>query len=247
MNLKNQKILITGGASGIGLEIVKLLAPENKVIIVGRNKEKLQKASEISPNIKTIAGDLSNEQELEKIVDSVKKDHPDLSVLINNAAEASSYTLQTFAGVSERAEREINTNYLSVLRLIEGLLPVLSRQKEAAIVNVTSIVAFTPAVNIPTYSASKAALRSYTQLLRAELAKISPVKVFELMPPLVDTELSAGIGGKQNGIPPKAVAESLIEGIQKDEFEIHVARTKDFYNAFFAQAAGAFAAMNSGR
>jgi uncharacterized oxidoreductase len=84
-------------------------------------------------------------------------------------------------------------------------------------------------------------------LLRAELSQISSVKVFELMPPLVDTDLSAGIGGKQNGIPPKEVAERLLEGIRKDEFEIRVARTDEFYNAFFAQSAGAFAAMNAGR
>ncbi|MEI9918121.1 MAG: SDR family NAD(P)-dependent oxidoreductase [Bacteroidota bacterium] len=247
MELKNRKILVTGGASGIGLEIVKLLSSENKIIIVGRNQEKLQKAKEISNNITTITGDLSTDKGLKAITDEVKLNHSDLSVLINNAAEASAHSLQTFAGVSEKAEKEINTNYLSVLRLNEALLPVLTKQQDAAIVNVTSIVALTPAVNIPTYSASKAALRAYTQLLRAELAKVSSVKVFELMPPLVDTELSAGIGGKQNGIPPKAVAERLIEGIQQDEFEIHVARTKDFYNAFFAQASGAFAAMNAGR
>lgn len=247
MELRNRKILITGGASGIGLEVVKLLAPENKIIIVSRNKEKLQRVAEISANITTIQGDVTNEKDLAGIVDKIRSGHSDLSVLINNAAEASAYTLQSFAGVSEKAEREINTNYLSVLRLNEALLPILTKQKDAAIVNVTSIVAFTPAVSIPTYSASKAALRAYTQLLREELSKISSVKVFELMPPLVDTELSAEIGGKQNGIPPKVVAERLLEGIEQDEFEIRVARTQEFYNAFFTQTAGAFAAMNSGR
>src|SRR5690242_9358439 len=113
MQLKNRKILITGGASGIGLEAVKLLAPDNKIIIVGRNKEKLQKAKELSPNIITIAGDVSNGAERSKIVDEVIANHPDLSVLINNAAEASAHSLQNFAGVADKAEKEINTNYVS--------------------------------------------------------------------------------------------------------------------------------------
>ena len=105
------------------------------------------------------------------------------------------------------------TNYLSVIRLNEQLLPLLKQQPEAAIVNVSSIVAFVPGARLATYAASKAALHSYTLSLRHKLAQSTGVKVFELMPPLVNTEFSAEIGG-QNGIAPSVVAEALVEALR---------------------------------
>jgi uncharacterized oxidoreductase len=130
--------------------------------------------------------------------------------------------------------------------LNELLLPLLKQQPAAAIFNVSSIVAITPAAGIATYSASKAALHSYTLSLRHKLAQTSGVKVFELLPPLVDTEFSAGIGG-HNGIPPSEVAEALVEGLEKEEYEIHVGRTKDVYHLYLSSPAEAFQAMNANR
>ena len=121
------------------------------------------------------------------------------------------------------------------------LLPLLATQIESAIVNVSSVVAFVPG-SLPTYSASKAALHSYTLSLRIALAKATNVKVFELMPPLVDTEFSKEIGG-HNGVPPSFVAEAFVAALEKDEYEIHVGRTADIYKLFLSSPAEALLAM----
>jgi uncharacterized oxidoreductase len=101
-----------------------------------------------------------------------------------------------------------------------------------------------PGSILPTYSASKAALHSYTQSLRLSLSRAGQVKVFELLPPLVDTELSAGIGGA-NGIHPSVVARDLLDAVGNDTYEIHVGNTKDMYHLYLKSPADAFNAMNA--
>ena len=134
------------------------------------------------------------------------------------------------------------TNYLSIIRLTEKLLPQLTGRPKAAIVNVSSIVAFAPNTSLATYGASKAALHSYTQSLRHTL-KATSVKVFELMPPLVDTEFSQEIGGS-NGIPPQEVATSLLEALENDTYEIHTGNTADLYKVFLSSPQEAFNMLN---
>lgn len=136
------------------------------------------------------------------------------------------------------------TNYLSIIRLNEKLLPVLKTNDNPTIVNVSSIVAFVPGA-LATYSASKAALHSYTRYLRLAL-KNANVKVFELMPPLVDTEFSAPIGGK-NGVPASFVAEQFIAGLEKDNYEIRVGQTEDIYRLYLSSPEDALLAMNQRR
>jgi uncharacterized oxidoreductase len=131
-----------------------------------------------------------------------------------------------------------------VIRLTDKLLPVIKAQPEAAIVNVTSIVAYAPSIGIATYSASKAALRAYTQTLRAVLAKTSNVKVFELMPPLVNTDFYKEIGG-ENGIPPSQVATDLVNGLENNTYEIRVGGTADFHKGFFSASEAAFEYLNT--
>ena len=137
------------------------------------------------------------------------------------------------------------TNYLSVLRLNEQLLPLLKQQPEAAIVNVSSIVAFVPGARMATYAASKAALHSYTLSLRHKLAQISDVKVFELMPPLVDTEFSASVGGS-NGISPSKVAADFFDALGKDNYEIRVGKTQYIDDLYLKSPAEALKATNPG-
>jgi len=189
MNITNKTILVTDGGSGISFEIAKLLSQKsNKVIITGRNEAKLQKAAAQLTNVSIIATDINSETDINKLVDHITTEFGSLDVLINNAGSASAFKLGAEVNAYNKAADEIQTNYLSVIRLTEKLLPLLSKQPEAAIVNVSSIVAFVPGINIPTYSASKAALHSYTRALRYTLALTTRIKVFELMPPLVDTE-----------------------------------------------------------
>ncbi len=246
MKTTNNTILITGGSAGIGFEMAKLFSEAgNQVIITGRNKERMDKAIAKLKNTTDIVSDVTNAKEVDKLVTQLQKDYPNLNVVINNAGSANYYDI-TEPGINafEKASEEILTNYLSIIRLNEKLLPLLKQQPEAAIVNVSSIVAFAARANtLPTYGASKAALHSYTNSLRIMLED-TPVKVFELMPPLVDTEFSAVIGGAANGIPPKQVAEDLIAAMQKEEYEIHVGKTADIFNNFFPLSYKAVLAMN---
>ena len=246
MKTTNNTILITGGSAGIGFEMAKLFSEAgNQVIITGRNKERMDKAIAKLKNTTDIVSDVTDAQDVDNLVAQLQKDYPDLNVVINNAGSAHYYNM-TEPGINafEKASQEMLTNYLSIIRLNEKLLPLLKRRSEAAIVNVSSIVAFAGrASTLPTYAASKAALHSYTNSLRILLDE-SPIKVFELMPPLVDTEFSAMIGGADNGIPPKQVAEDLIAAIQKDQYEIHVGKTAEIFNNFFPLSQKAVLAFN---
>jgi uncharacterized oxidoreductase len=244
MKITNNTILITGGSAGIGFEIAKLFVKHgNHVIITGRNKERLDKAAAELTNATAIVSDITKTRDVEALTARISKDFPQLNMVINNAGNAFIYNLAT-PGVNafEKAGEEMLTNYLSVIRLNENLLPLLSKQAVAAIVNVSSIVAFASNTKMVTYGASKAALHAYTQALRLTLEDTG-IKVFELMPPLVDTEFSTEIGGS-NGIPPLVVAQDLIDGIENNKYEIHVGRTAEFYNQFFAPSANAVLAMN---
>ncbi|KAI9447051.1 short-chain dehydrogenase/reductase SDR [Russula earlei] len=248
MKTTNSTVLITGGSAGIGFEIAKLLiAKGNHVIITGRDEQRLQKATAQLPGVTAIAFDVTKPDNVEQLVKRLNKDFPKLDIVINNAGNAYVYTLADSANAYEKAAAEIETNYLSVIRLNEALLPLLQKQSEAAIVTVSSIVAFVPGVNLPTYAASKAALHSYTRALRLTLQRTSsPVKVFELMPPLVDTEFSKEIGG-HNGIPPQKVAEDLLDALDKDTYEIHVGNTADIYKLYLSSPEAALQALNANR
>jgi uncharacterized oxidoreductase len=245
MNISNKTVLITGGGSGIGQETAKLLSEKgNKVLIIGRNGQKLERAAAGLNNVHTFQADITNGDDVTKLVSKIKAEFGDLSVLINNAAAANVYKHSTESLSFDKATEEIQTNYLAVIRLNEVLLPILKGQPEAAIVNVTSLVAFAPVTVIPTYSDSKAALHSYSLALRHTLAIDTAVKVFELMPPLVNTEFSKDIGGEANGMPSTEVAQSLIDGLENDVYEIHVGQTADFRSFFLSNPHEAFNTLN---
>ena len=245
MNISNKTVLITGGGSGIGHETAKLLSEKgNKVLIIGRNGQKLEKAAADLDNVYTYQADITNAEEVTALVARIKAEFGDLSLLINNAAAANVYKHSAESLSFDKASEEMTTNYLSVIRLNEALLPVLTAQPESAIVNVTSLVAFAPATVIPTYSDSKAALHSYSLALRHTLAVDTHVKVFELMPPLVNTEFSKEIGGEANGMASSAVAQALIEGIESDVYEIHVGQTAEFRSYFLSNPHEAFQTLN---
>jgi uncharacterized oxidoreductase len=248
MKSSNNTILITGGSAGIGFAVAKLFTNKgNRVIITGRNEQRLKAAVAQLPGATAIAGDVSDPADATRLVEILRRDHPELNIVINNAGKAYVYDLVAEgADVAGKAGEEMLTNYISVLRLNELLLPLLKKQPEAAIVNVTSIVAFVPGASLATYSASKAALRSYTLSLRHKLAQSSDVKVFELMPPLVNTEFSAEIGG-HNGIAPSVVAEALATAFENDEYEIRVGQTEDMYRLSLSSPEQAFQALNAER
>jgi uncharacterized oxidoreductase len=245
MKTTNNTVLITGGSAGIGLEIARLFATAgNRVIITGRDKERLDNALSQLPNTTGILGDISSKEDTEALVVRLKKDFPDLNIVVNNAGRAHLYNLANSSNAYDLAADEMLTNYLAIIRLNEQLLPLLSAQPTAAIVNVSSVVAFVPGT-LPTYSASKAALHSYTQSLRLSLEHTGNIKVFELMPPLVNTELSQIIGGSK-GIAPSVVAQDLIDAIEKDHYEIHVGNTQHIYELNRKSPEEAMKLMNTG-
>ena len=245
MNVTNNTILITGGGSGIGLEIAKALSPANKIVIVGRNKEKLDVAAKDLENVFTIQADITNETDIDRLYEEVKTTFGNINILINNAGNAYVYNLANDGDIYSKAVAEFTTNYFAPIRLTDKFLPLLKQQNEAAIVNVSSIVGLVPGSHLPTYSDSKAALHSHTRLLRYELAKDTNVKVFELMPPLVATDFSAEIGGKENGIPASDVANDLVKALREDIYEIRVGNTGLIYDNFFSATEGAFATFNN--
>lgn len=244
MKTNNNTVLVTGGSAGIGYEIAKQLTEKgNHVIITGRNAERLQKAAAQLKNVTAIVSDVSKEEDVRSLVAKLNKDFPSLNLVINNAGAAAIHNLTERTGAFEKASAEIHTNYLSIIRLNELLLPLLEKQQEAAFVNVSSIVSFVPNHVLPGYSASKAALHSYTQALRFTLSNTS-IKVFELMPPLVNTDFSQAIGGSK-GIPPSAVADELVSALEKDHYEIHVGNTAAFHQLFLSSPAEALKVLNT--
>jgi uncharacterized oxidoreductase len=244
MKTTNNTILITGGSAGIGFETAKLLSEKgNHVIITGRDETRLKQAASRLQNVTALVSDVSKEADVKALVAKLNAEFPGLSMVINNAGHALLYDIAE-EGVNgiEKAAEEMHTNYLSVIRLNELLLPLLKKQAEAAIVNVSSIVALVPG-SLAGYSASKAALHSYTQSLRFALEETA-VKVFELMPPLVNTNFSQAIGGA-NGIPPSEVANDLLNALESNTYEIHVGNTAHLFKLFLSSPADAFNQMNS--
>lgn len=245
MNISNKTILITGGGSGIGLQTALLLSHKgNNVIITGRNTDKLQKAVAGLKNVTAITSDITSPADVDQLVTRVKAEFGNLSILINNAATLFLYNHGENVNAFEKAQDEILTNYLSVIRLNEKFLPLLKAQPEAAIVNVTSAVALIPVGVIPSYSDSKAALHSYTISLRRELAKTTAIKVFELMPPLVNTDFAKELGGATHGMPAIDVAQALINGIENNDNEIYAGATKELRALHFSNQEEALNVLN---
>lgn len=215
MKRSGNTILITGGSSGIGLALAdKLTEMGNTVIAVGRNKAKLEKAKTVIPNLQTLVCDLGNPGQLDELVLQLERQFPALNMLINNAGIQYNYYWQEEAHLVDKITREFQVNLLAPAVLTAQLLPLLARQEEAAIVNVTSALAWAPKKNAPVYCAGKAALHSLTQSLSWQLEDTN-VRVAELVPPLVDTAMTAGRG--KGKIQPKELANLFVERFFKGE------------------------------
>lgn len=228
MKTTGNTVFISGGSAGIGLAIAKKLsAAGNKIIINGRNEERLQNALKQLDNAVAIQGDLSIEADRIRIAKELKENYPEVNVIINNAGAAFSYLLNETLNAHEKAAIEMNTNYFSVIHFTELLLPHLIQKTEAAVVNISSIAVFGSHKLVPTYGATKAALHSYTVALRDTYEVEKNLQIYEIYPPLVNTEFSAEIGGA-NGIPPEEVADELFLALEKNQFDVPVGDSKQF-------------------
>ncbi|AXB58089.1 SDR family oxidoreductase [Flavobacterium fluviale] len=229
MKTTGNTVFISGGSAGIGLAIAKKLdAAGNKIIINGRSEERLQNALKQLDNAVALQGDLSLETDRIRIAEQLKQDYPEVNVIINNAGAAFTYLLSETLNAHEKAAIEMNTNYLSVIHFTELLLPHLIQKTEAAVVNVSSIAVFGSHKLLPTYGATKAALHSYTVALRNTYEEEKNLQIYEVYPPLVNTEFSAEIGGA-NGIPPQEVADELFLALKNNQYDVPVGDTKQFF------------------
>lgn len=230
MKTTGNTVFISGGSAGIGLAIAKKLSVAgNKIIINGRDETRLQSALKEVDNAVAIQGDLSIIADRIRIAEYLKAEHPEVNIIINNAGAAFMNDLSDRNNnAAEKAYQEMNTNYISVIDFTALTLPLLLQHEDAAIVNVSSIAVFRSNKYLPTYSASKAALHSYTQGLRDTFSENDNLNIYELYPPLVNTEFSAEIGGA-NGIPPSEVADELFAALEKNQFEIPVGDTKKIH------------------
>lgn len=230
MKTTNNTILITGGGTGMGLEAAKQFSNlGNKVILVARNHKRLHEEASRIPNAVAITCDLSNEQEMRNLIHRLNNEHPDLNMIFLNAGIATNYTLLEGSNAYEISRNEMLTNYNSTVLLTHELEPLLASHPESAMIITTSAVVFVPDVMHPTYSATKAAIHSYVLGLRFVLErKSSPIKVFELMAPLVDTEFSKAVKSDFK-VPASLVISELISGMEKNEFELHIGVTKEVF------------------
>jgi uncharacterized oxidoreductase len=227
--LEGRTALVTGGSEGIGLALARRLAAAGaRVIIVGRDASKLDAAARsLGDATQTWRADLSQPAEVDRLIADLPARAPDLSLLINNAG---SQVLTDFTGADPARHLaslrdEVSLNFSAVIALSVGLLPALSRQRSAAIVNITSGLALAPKKSSPVYCAAKAGVRSFTRALRYQCEdKLAHVRIVEALPPIVDTGMTRGRGSGK--ISADACAAEIIRGLQAGHDEIYVAKSK---------------------
>jgi uncharacterized oxidoreductase len=244
MNLSGNTILITGGATGIGFALAAELVPRgNEVIICGRRQEKLDEAKRQLPSITTRVADLSKHDEHVALAEWLTSTFPRLNIVVNNAGVQ--HTFSAAAGTRDlgKAEEEIATNLLAPIHLTALLTPHLAAQPHAAIVNVSSGLGFTPLAHMPVYCATKAALHSLSLSLRHQL-RDTTVRVFELIPPIVATELGAAHRPPElnaHAMTVEAAAKESVEALEQDRFEAPLGEAINLVT----KREGLFGALNS--
>ncbi len=242
MQLTGNTMLITGGNSGIGQGLASAFhALGNTVIIAGRNQTSLDATVAAHPGMAAVQLDVSDQAEIRRVAQQLIRDFPSLNAVIHNAGMMAEEDLKK--GETDIAEAHIATNLLGPIRLNSALLPHLLEQPKAAVLTVTSGLAYVPLSLNPAYSATKAAIHSYTQAMRYQLADTN-VEVIELVPPYVRTSLQ----GERQANDPNAmpldeyVAETMdILGREPDVKEVLVQRVqaqrfaekRGEYDAFF--------------
>ncbi len=222
MRLTGRTILITGGTSGIGLELAKqLIAQRNTVLITGRDAERLA-ATKAKLPVQTYVCDAGNPADIRNLQSTIAAEFPKLDTLINNAGIMRNLNLNQPHELKD-VTLELAINLCGPVQMVQAFLPQLKTCPDALIVNVSSGLAFVPFPLSPVYSAAKAGLHAYTRCLRAQLAHTS-VRVVELAPPGTETPLLRGEFKKemkgQKGMDVRALVTKAISGIESGKKEI---------------------------
>jgi len=218
MQTTRHSVLITGGASGIGLAIAgKFHQAGNQVILVGRSEAALAAACKLLPGAQSCVADVSSGTDRARLVSL----YPQVTILVNNAGIQFN---DAIAQANEAdIERELNVNFLAPVLLAKAFIPGLSQHPAAAIINVSSGLALVPKEDAAIYCASKAALHSFSKTLRWQL-EATPIRVFEVLPPLVETAMTAGRG--KGKITPAQLADEFWEGFKNDRMEMLIGKAK---------------------
>ncbi|WP_242138541.1 SDR family oxidoreductase [Sphingomonas sp. TREG-RG-20F-R18-01] len=210
MKMTDNTILITGGGSGIGRALAEQFhARGNHVIVAGRRAEPLEALARDLPGIATALLDVADAADITRFAARIVADHPALNVVVHNAGIMRPENMAAERYDLADAEAMIATNLLGPIRLTAALLPQLRKQADAAILTVSSGLAFVPLVVTPTYSATKAAIHSWSQSLRSQVAGLG-IDVIEIAPPAVATDLMPGQATNPNSMPLDAyIAETM--------------------------------------
>jgi len=244
MNLSHNTVLLTGGASGIGLALaLRFMRAGSQVIICGRRADRLAEAQQLHPALITRVCDVADAAERVELVRWVTAEFPRLNVLVNNAGIQNRLQLAQGAMDWEVTRQEIVINVEAPIHLATLLVPHLRQQTEPAIVNVTSGLSFAPAAFVPIYSATKAALHSFTLSLRHQLQATS-IAVLEIVPPAVNTDLG-GPGLHTFGVPVDAFADSVMARLAAGEQEVGYGTSEEVRLASRAELDERFRLMNN--
>jgi uncharacterized oxidoreductase len=239
MNISGNKILITGGASGIGLGLTqRFLAEGNTIIICGRRESALMQVKELYPTIITTVCDLSIEKERIALYNWVLENHKDVNVLVNNAGIQNWMNLDD-PDFFEKAKQEIVTNIEAPIHLTSlfAKLPALK-----TIINVTSGLSFVPLTKVPIYSATKAFFHSFT-LSAKHLLVQKNIEVIEMIPPALNTDLG-GIGLHDAAPPVSAFIDAIFTQLQEGKTELTFGFSEAMANASAEGLKATFQQMN---
>jgi len=227
MIIQGNKIIITGATRGIGLEMLdKFHQLDNQIIAIARNQKALIELRNKYEDITTVQCDLSDEKSIDELVKEIKSTHSDVNTLINNAGVQVNFYDSKFGEEQKSLQSikdEIQINLSAPIELTYRLIPIITQNKNASIVNVSSGLAFAPKKSAPVYCGTKAAIHIFSKALRYQYEE-SDLKIFEIIPPLVETDMTKGRGtGK---LTPNQLVEEFIRAYKKDKFEVNIGKTK---------------------
>ena len=249
MNLSGNTVLITGGATGIGYALTEsFLKAGNTVIICGRRGDRLLQAQRDHPELQIKTCNVADAADRKALADWVTAQFPALNILVNNAGIQRDIDFTKGIDAYLSGESEISINLEAPVALSALLIPHLACQPNAAIINVTSGLGFVPAARMPVYSATKAGLHAFSMALRHQLLKTG-IKVFEVVPPAVDTELNAEgraqRGGYKPDLGPAEFVAAVMTGLEQDKPEIGYGMTERSIRASRDELDQGFKQMNS--
>ena len=225
MQASEKTVLITGGGSGIGLHLgQEFLKNGAKVIACGRTMAKLEEARAQNPSLEIAECDITNEAQIKALLEHCDSKFGGIDILINNAG-----IFQVFNVIEDNTSlkhqlNEVDIDFNGAVRMVHYFLPSLLKRSEAAIVNVSSGLAFVPLSMSPIYSATKAAMHAWSRALRHQLTKTN-VKVFELLPPVIDTDLVSDLKDFPK-MPPDKLATAFLKGFKANKLEITAGQSK---------------------